>query len=68
MGGKKKQKKEAKDTTDPVKLKVIAYTVNFWQDLGNKAYMNKNFDEAIEYYSKAIEQNNQEPVFYSNRK
>lgn len=34
--------------------------------LGNKAYSNKKFTEAIEYYSKAIECEEQ-AVFYSNR-
>ncbi len=57
MGGKQKNKKKDKDIKDPVKLK----------ELGNKAYINQNYDEAVEFFSKAIELQPDEPVFYSNR-
>jgi import receptor subunit TOM70 len=36
------------------------------KDQGNKAFTNKNYSEAIAYYTKAI-QLEQNPVFYSNR-
>jgi len=40
----KKKKQQNKDTKDPQKLK----------DLGNKAFANRNYEEAITYYSSAI--------------
>jgi len=36
--------------------------------LGNKAFENKNYEEAIDFYTKAIDEKNDEPVFYSNSK
>jgi Flp pilus assembly protein TadD len=36
------------------------------QELGNKAFMNKNYEEAIEFFTKAIETDPQDPVYYSN--
>jgi tetratricopeptide (TPR) repeat protein len=36
--------------------------------LGNKAYLAKKYEEAIEFYSKAIEADPLNPIFYSNRK
>lgn len=38
------------------------------QELGNKAFAVKNYDEAIDFYSKAIEADPTDPVFYSNSK
>jgi tetratricopeptide (TPR) repeat protein len=38
------------------------------QELGNKAFAAKNFEEAIDFYSKAIEADPTDPVFYSNSK
>lgn len=55
--GKNKKKGDKKDSNDPIKLK----------ELGNKAYINKNYEEAVELYSKAIEIDPKDPVFYSNR-
>lgn len=34
--------------------------------MGNKAFLNKNYEEAIEMYSKAIEEDPQDPVYYTN--
>ena len=36
--------------------------------MGNKAFMSKNYDEAIELYSKAIEADPKDPVYYTNSK
>jgi hypothetical protein len=38
------------------------------KELGNKAFLNKEYHEALELYSKAIEALPTEPAFYSNRK
>jgi stress-induced-phosphoprotein 1 len=38
-----------------------------YKNLGNEAFKNKKFDEAIDYFTKAIEQNGNDHVFYSNR-
>ena len=34
--------------------------------MGNKAYLKKDFLEALDFYSKAIELDNKEPVYYNN--
>lgn len=68
----KNKKKTQKDTKDPQKLKVplfhcAPYLSNIYnQELGNKAFMNKNFVEALDYYSKAIEADPNDPIFYTN--
>lgn len=36
--------------------------------MGNKAYVNKNYEEAIDWFTKAIEEDPQDPVFYTNSK
>ncbi len=36
------------------------------QELGNKAFLNKDYEEALECYCKAIEIDSKEPTFYSN--
>ena len=38
------------------------------QELGNKAFINKNYDEAVDFYSKAIEVDPNDPVYFSNSK
>ena len=38
------------------------------KELGNKAFLNKDYDEAYEYFSKAIEIDNKDPVYYTNSK
>ena len=38
------------------------------KDLGNKAFMNKDYEEALECYSKAIEIDSKDPVYYTNSK
>ena len=43
-------------------------TIFALQELGNKAFLNKNFDEAIEMFTKAIEEDPEDPVFYTNSK
>ena len=37
------------------------------KELGNQAYKNKEYSQAINYYSKAIQLNPQDSNFYSNR-
>ena len=37
------------------------------KEIGNEAYKNKEYLKAINYYSKAIQYNPQDPNFYSNR-
>ena len=37
------------------------------KELGNQAYKNKDYSQAINYYTKAIQLNPQDPNFYSNR-
>ena len=37
------------------------------KEKGNRAYQKKHYDEALEYYSKAISVNPQEPTYYTNR-
>ena len=37
------------------------------KELGNQAYSNKQYKEAINHYTNAIKLNPQEPSFYSNR-
>ena len=37
------------------------------KNLGNQAFAQKNYDEAIEFYNKAIELNPNDATFYSNR-
>ena len=34
---------------------------------GNEAFKNKDWPTALEFYSKAIEKNDKEPAFYTNR-
>ena len=55
----KNKKKSEKDTKDPQKLKVLTQLLKtdtlLLQELGNKAFVNKSYDDAIDYYSKAIE-------------
>lgn len=46
------------DTTDAEAMKVA----------GNKAFSAKNYEEAIDWYSKAIELNGKNHIFYANRK
>ena len=71
---KNNKKKNTNNVKDPYKLKVILIFIiiflnNFSkQDLGNKAFENKNYEEAIDFYTKAIDEKNDEPVFYSNSK
>lgn len=68
------KKKGQKDTKDPIKLKVlflhlsIRITIYNVKELGNKAFQNKNYPEALDFYSKAIEEDPTDPVFYSNSK
>ena len=38
-----------------------------FKDLGNKAFQSGNYEEAVEMFSKAIEVNPNEAVYYSNR-
>ena len=38
-----------------------------FKEKGNRAYQNKQYDEALEYYSEAISVNPQEPAYYTNR-
>lgn len=40
---------------------------NEYKTLGNEAFKNKKYEEAIEYFTKAIECNPSDHVFYSNR-
>lgn len=64
---KNNKKKGGKDTKDPLKLKVLIIHKNIIvQELGNKAFMNQNYEEAIECFTKAIEVDPNEPVFYTN--
>lgn len=37
------------------------------KEQGNKAFKEKNWPAAIEFYSQAIEKNDQDPVFFQNR-
>lgn len=66
--GKNNKKKDQKDTKDPVKLKVSYRISDQSQELGNKAFLNKNYEEALECYTKAIELDPKEPTFYTNSK
>ena len=66
--GKNNKKKDQKDTKDPVKLKVSYQKSDQRQELGNKAFLNKNYEEALECYTKAIELDPKEPTFYTNSK
>ena len=66
----KNNKKTEKDTKNPHKLKVLTQllmndTLRI-QELGNKAFVNKSYDEAIAYYSKAIEVERSDPTFFTN--
>ena len=36
--------------------------------MGNKAFVNNNYEEALDYYTKAIEANDKEPAYYTNSK
>ena len=38
-----------------------------FKNKGNNAYKNKDYDKAIQYYTKAIELNSAEPTYYTNR-
>jgi stress-induced-phosphoprotein 1 len=38
-----------------------------YKSLGNDAFKNKNYEQAIEHFTKAIEFNPNDHVFYSNR-
>lgn len=38
-----------------------------FKNLGNEAFKNKNYEEAIKYFTQAIECNPNDHVFYSNR-
>jgi serine/threonine-protein phosphatase 5 len=38
-----------------------------FKDQGNKAFAAKDWPAAIEYYTKAIEKDPNQPTFYSNR-
>lgn len=40
---------------------------NEYKNLGNEAFKNKKYEESIEYFTKAIEINPNDHVFYSNR-
>ena len=40
---------------------------NEFKNLGNEAFKNKKYEESIEYFTKAIEINPNDHVFYSNR-
>lgn len=40
---------------------------NEFKALGNEAFKNKNYDDAIKYFTQAIENNPNDHVFYSNR-
>jgi len=66
--GKNNKKKDQKDTKDPVKLKVSNKINDQQKELGNKAFLNKNYEEALECYTKAIELDPKEPTFYTNSK
>ena len=37
------------------------------KDQGNKAFKDQNYPHALELYSQAIEKNDKDPVFYTNR-
>ena len=65
-----KNKKKEKETKDPQKLKVRlkVRVINIIQELGNKAFINKDYQEALDFYSKAIEIDSNEPAFYTNSK
>ena len=41
---------------------------SFEQNLGNEEFMKGNFTEAIDFYSRAIEINDQNPIYFSNSK
>ena len=57
MGKNKKDNKKDNDN-DPEALKV----------LGNKAFQAHNYHEAVEYYTRAIEINQKNHIYYANRK
>lgn len=63
-----KNKKKDKDPKDPQKLKVSPLSSHPPKELGNKAFMNKDYEEALDYYSKAIELDPKEPAFFTNSK
>jgi len=66
MPNKNKNKKN-KEANDPISFKVCS-KVLIMQDKGNKAFLSKQYPEAIELYTKAIEMKSDEPAFYLNRK
>ena len=53
-----KNKKNQVDMNDPESLK----------NAGNNSYTNGKMEEAIDYYSKAIELNGNNDVYYANSK
>jgi len=40
---------------------------HYWKKIGNEYYQKGNFEQALEHYTKAIEINDTESVFFSNR-
>lgn len=44
----------------------MADAVEF-KNKGNEAFKNKDYPTAVEFYTKAIEANSNEPSFYTNR-
>lgn len=55
--GKKKNQKQSANTNDPDSLK----------NMGNEEFMKGNYETAIELYSKAIQLNDQNAIYFTNR-
>jgi len=47
-------------------LAIMAEAVEL-KNKGNEAFKNRDWPTALEFYSKAIEKNDKEPAFYTNR-
>ena len=68
-GSAKKREQQHKDASFK-KEEELVYNENtgmFWKQKGNEAFKVKNYQLALEHYSKAIELNSSESVFFSNR-
>ena len=57
MGAKKKQNKTKSGPAGAEAMK----------QKGNEAFMNKHYETAVNHYTKAIELDGNNPVYYSNR-